>query len=327
MHRYLYKAGFLQQHTFDCPVIVVGNLSFGGTGKSPHVAFLCQLLEQEGLQTAIVSRGYNRRKKGLIWVAVDDVAEDVGDEPLQFKKQMPSRPVVVCNKRAKAIEALLQDTSTQVDTILLDDALQHWAVKGTLNILLTTFSQPFFADEVAPAGYLREDKQGYQRAAIIIVTKCPQNISLQQKKDFLQSIQPLEHQHIYFTYYTYKQAYLFHKKTETLDIKSSSLDALFVFTGIADTAYLEDYLNQAVEDVTYQRFADHHYYTTDELLAMAQKAKGKTMLTTEKDAARLASHLDFIKEQGIHIYCLPIQVEVAFGEAPALLKNILRHIQ
>lgn len=311
-HRKLYESGLFKRTKFDIPVIAIGNLSVGGTGKSPHIEYFHQLLSPH-YQLAIVSRGYKRKTKGVQIVALDSKAENVGDEPLQFKLKFPSTPIVVAEKRADGIQEILKQCPA-TNCILLDDALQHWAIQPSFQILLTTFDQPFFNDEVLPSGRLREFQSGYQRADMIIVSKCPSDISLEQKEQFLQKIQPLPHQQVFFSYFKYKEPYNllnFNKKISFEDLKKQEI---LVLTAIADTAYLEDFIHKNCAKATYLSFPDHHFFNLADLKQATEKANGKIIICTEKDAVKLLAHQADILKQDLKIFVLPIGVEMAFGE-------------
>lgn len=320
LHRAFYRHGILVSKSFDLPIINVGNLSVGGTGKSPHVAYFNKLLASS-FTTAIVSRGYHRKTKGVQFVLEDSSVLEVGDEPLQLKQKFPRTTVVVAEQRALGIEAILEKNKAS-NCILLDDAFQHWAIQADVDILLTTFDQPFFEDRVLPMGRLREFRQGYQRANIIIVTKCPPSISAAQKAIFIQKIKPLSHQAVFFSYFQYQSLY------ELLDVNKRKGMAelqgqkITLLTAIATTSYLETYLQSYTSAVTHLAFLDHHYYTEKDLEKIKDTAKGGLIITTEKDATKLKVHQSYIEREGLTIYVLPIEVVFAFDEAK-LLEGIL----
>lgn len=320
-HKSLYDYGIFKRTKFDIPVIAIGNLSVGGTGKSPHIEYFHKLLSNH-FQLAIVSRGYKRKTKGVQIVTLDSKAENVGDEPLQFKLKFPSTPVFVAEKRADGIQEILKQYPS-TNCILLDDALQHWAVQPSLQILLTTFDQPFFDDEVLPFGRLREFKSGYQRADIIIVSKCPAEISLEQKEQFLQKIQPLPHQKVLFSYYQYKEPYNLLNFNEKISFENLKNKEILVLTAIADTSYLEDFIRKNSAKASYLRFPDHHFFSLVDLKQAAEKAKGNIILCTEKDAVKLLAFREDILKQDLKIFVLPIGVEMAFGLTEALMDMLM----
>ena len=324
LHRAFYQQGFLVSKSFNFPVVNVGNLSVGGTGKSPHVAYFNNLLASS-FAIAIVSRGYHRKTKGVQLVEENSLVENVGDEPLQLKQKFPETTVVVAEHRALGIQAVLEQNKS-VNCILLDDAFQHWAIQAKVKILLTTFDQPFFEDWVLPMGRLREFKQGYQRADIIIVTKCPPTISLAQKAVFIQKINPLPHQDIFFSYFQYQSLYGLLNKEKNKEIKTIRGQKIILVTAIANTSYLEVYLKSYTSTIEHLRFLDHHYYTKKDLEKINRMAAGSLIITTEKDATKLRVHQSYIEEEGLQIYVLPIEVTIAFDEAELLKKILLEQL-
>lgn len=322
LHRVFYRRGFLASKSFDFPVINVGNLSVGGTGKSPHVAYFNTLLSPN-FSTAIVSRGYHRKTKGIQFVLETSAVREVGDEPLQLKQKFPKTTVVVAEHRASGIEAILEQNK-EINCILLDDALQHWAIEAKVKILLTTFEQPFFEDNVLPLGRLREFKEGYQRADIIIVSKCPSSINTTQKAVFIQKIKPLAHQAVFFSYFQYQALYSLLRDNERKEITAIQGQKITLVTAIANTNYLETYLQSYASSIEHLRFLDHHYYTKKDLEKIKNTAQGGLIITTEKDATKLRIHQSYIKKNDLQIYVLPIEVAIAFDEAALLEKKILR---
>ncbi|RME96755.1 MAG: tetraacyldisaccharide 4'-kinase, partial [Bacteroidetes bacterium] len=200
-----YRAGLLKSMRFSVPVISVGNLSVGGAGKTPHIEYLIRLL-REHIQVATLSRGYSRKTRGFLTVERQHNAEQVGDEPLQFKRKFPDIGVYVAEDRAFAIPQIM---AAQPDTqlILLDDAFQHRAVLPGLNILLTEYDNLFTRDYLLPAGRLREWRSAYERADVIVVSKCPPDLTQTDARRIRVEINPLPHQKIFFSYYAYQVPY------------------------------------------------------------------------------------------------------------------------
>jgi tetraacyldisaccharide 4'-kinase len=191
----------LPEQEFDLPVIGVGNLMVGGTGKTPHVEYLLNLLKDD-YKTATLSRGYGRKSLGYILADEESIAEEIGDEPMLYATKYKNTLVVVCEKRLYAIPNLIGD-HPETDVIIMDDAFQHRSVKAGLNILLTTYEKPFYEDFLLPSGRLREWPSGYKRANIIIVTKCPDSITEQKEREIIQKINPLPGQKIFFSKMVY----------------------------------------------------------------------------------------------------------------------------
>lgn len=320
-HQWLYSSNVLKSASFDFPIINIGNLSVGGTGKSPHVEYIYRLLAPTAA-TAIVSRGYNRKTRGVQLVSTTSKAIEVGDEPLQFKIKFPEALVVVAEKRALGINFLLEQQAN-FQHVLLDDAFQHWSIQPSVQILLTTYDAPFFEDAVLPMGRLREFQNGAQRAHIIIVTKCSPTLSQQERQDYIQKIKPAQHQCVFFSYFEYQMLYPLFYPQKKIALDTFKTKKIVVVTGIAQTNYLKQFIEQQYDNVEYIEFPDHHYFSSTDLEAIHQKAQGKVIITTEKDATRFYEHQATLKEQNWDIYVLPIQVQFAFDEGQTFQNALL----
>lgn len=308
-----YRMGLLRSVRFSLPVISVGNISVGGTGKSPHIEYLIRWLHQY-IDVGVLSRGYGRKTVGFRHVHPFDNANDVGDEPLQFKRKFPEVPVTVSESRALGVPQLVKDyPGTQV--VLLDDAFQHLAVAPGMNILLTEYARPFTKDWLLPSGRLREWRAAYQRADIIIVTKCPTDLTEQQRQKMLLDIDPYPRQKVYFSHYRYGRTYDM-LRPDLLRPLSPEMDVLLV-SAIANTDYLLNYLGKNVRSVHTAEFEDHHYFDVADLSEIKRRfesisSTNKVIVTTEKDATRLGMHSNFLWENQIPVLVLP--VEVAFND-------------
>ncbi len=305
----LYRLGVLKSVRFNIPVISVGNLTVGGAGKSPHIEYLIRWLDQY-IEVAVLSRGYGRRTQGYRPVSEVDTAEEVGDEPLQFKRKFPHVPISVSESRVLGIPELVR-RNPEVQCILLDDAFQHLAVTPGLNILLTEYNRPFTRDWLLPSGRLREGRNGSRRADIIIVTKCPPDLTEQQRRALEAEIAPLPRQRLFFSRYQYEEPYdlLRPDVRRSLDLHT---DALLV-SAIAHTEYLMAYLGQHLRAVYAFEFADHHYFTESDLEDIRRRFEAmpdnrKILLTTEKDATRLERHAEYLWRHQLPIYVLPVRV-------------------
>lgn len=318
-----YAKRLLKGVEFNLPVISVGNLSVGGAGKSPHIEYLIRLLK-DYLEIATLSRGYSRKTKGFLTVRPNMTAEQVGDEPLQFKRKFPDITVTVSESRTFAIPKIVMD-KPGMQAILLDDAFQHRSVKPGLNILLTEFNHPFTRDYLLPAGRLREWRIAYKRADIIVVTKCPKVISVQEKNDMIAEIQPFSHQRIFFSYYDYFDPYYLmdHRYSTQME---SDWDILLI-SAIARTDYLVEYLEETVNSVSVLEYEDHHYFSNYDVSQLKNNfermaSKKKIILTTEKDAMRLELHRSFIQEHQLPIFVIPVKVRFHFEEGPLFDQTI-----
>ncbi len=314
----LYRTGALRSVKFNLPVISVGNIAVGGTGKSPHIEYLVRWLHQY-IDVGVLSRGYGRKTVGYHEVQPYHTALQVGDEPLQFKRKFPEVPITVSESRALGVPQLVKEfPSTQC--VLLDDAFQHLAVSPGLNIMLTEYANPFTRDWIMPSGRLREWRSAYQRADIIIVTKCPPDLSTAQRMRLVQEIRPYQRQRIYFSKYNYGTPYdlLRPDVRRPLDFDT---DALLV-SAIANTDYLLDYLGKNLRSVHTIEHEDHHFFDIADLSEIKRRFEAiesgnKVLVTTEKDATRLDLHRDFFFQHGIQVMVLPI--EVAFCDQDEVL--------
>ena len=322
-----YNSGLIRSVKFNLPVISVGNLSVGGAGKTPHIEYLLQLLH-DYIEVGTLSRGYKRNTSGYLDVEADNSASEVGDEPLQFRRKFPDVAVSVCENRAYGIPQMV-GRHPALQAILLDDAFQHRAVIPGLNIMLTEYARPFFDDFLMPSGRLREWRSAYRRADVLIVSKCPADLTIEQKHQMLEKLQPLAHQKVFFNQYTYGDPYyIFNSGYKKILDKDTDLQLL---SAIAGTDYLMAYLNPRVATVTSQEYTDHHNFSEDDLRDIrAQflriKSPNKLILTTEKDAMRLEAHREYILNEDLPIFVLPIEVEFLFNEGPQFDQMIQNYL-
>lgn len=312
----LYDAGLKSSKSYDFPLICVGNLSVGGTGKTPMIEYLIRLLHYD-YKIATLSRGYKRNTKGFL-VADENAnanALSIGDEPFQFYKKFKNIIVSVDADRQNGI-AQLRNLQSQPNVILLDDAFQHRKVKAGFNILLTAYGNLFTDDWLLPTGNLREPISGAKRANVIVVTKCPNNLSESEKKAIVQNIQPLQHQSVFFSHIVYSKMVYSQKGEKPLeDLKSKPITLV---TGIANAQPLVDYLKSESLNFQHLNFKDHHEFSDTDI----QNLKSKTcILTTEKDYVRLQSHF----ENEEQLYYLPIETQIDNDlQFQQLIKNYLK---
>lgn len=311
----MYESGMLKSTKFNIPVISVGNLSIGGAGKTPHIEYLLDFLSPF-VNVAVLSRGYKRETKGFRIVSSQNTASKVGDEPLMFRRKHHGIVVAVGENRALAIPEIIAEYPN-TETILLDDAFQHRSVEPGLNILLTTFDNPFTEDYLLPAGRLREWRRSYHRADVIIVTKCPHNVSPEKLKSLKEKINPYSHQKLFFSYYEYGYPYSIFTPNFTIKL-DKELD-VFLISAIASTQYLIDYLKKEVKSIHQLEYVDHHQFTPKDIeyiIDVFQKrdTHRKIILTTEKDMVRLEPFAQKLKELNIPIFVLPISVKFVDGQ-------------
>ncbi len=291
----LYDRGVLPSHSFDLPVIAVGNLSMGGTGKSPMVEFLTGLL-QKNYMVATLSRGYRRKSSGYILLTGQESAAEVGDEPLQFKNKFPDIMVAVDESRSHGIEQLLQ-ANPKPEVILLDDAFQHRKVTAGLNILLTSYSSLYKNDLVLPAGNLREPVSGAKRAQAIIVTKCPPDLDIQSQMEIIKTLKPGLGQEVFFSSIEYSKSVFGRNKSYTL--KELKKTPFILVTGIANPPPLVKFLKEQGLNFDHNAYKDHHNFTEAQLRELQHE---DLIITTEKDYMRLKNEISREK-----IFYLPIK--------------------
>lgn len=302
MRNYAFDKGILEQKEYDIPIIAVGNLSTGGTGKTPMIEFFIR--QFAGKKIGVLSRGYGRTSSGYIELSENDSAERAGDEPLQIKRKFKDSIVsAVCEKRVDGIERLLKDHNLEV--LLLDDAFQHRYVKASHYVLLTSFDKLYVDDYVLPAGNLRESRRGAHRAQIIIVTKCPAAISIHEMNEIKMRLKLLPGQQVYFSYIGYEST--LHGVGQKVLLNELRDQEVTVVTGIAKPQPFLEHLNKFIK-IEHLQYSDHHNFTLQEVKTMRNK---KMVITTEKDFMRLK------KYQLKNLYYLPIQTEFV-GEVPAL---------
>lgn len=305
----LYESGLLKSSKFNIPVIGVGNLSMGGSGKTPHVEYLLHTLKPY-INVGVLSRGYLRKTLGYKEVFHGLTVEDVGDEPLQYKLKFPDVVVAVAERRAIGIPLMIADYP-QLQTVLLDDAFQHRSVTPALNILITDFKFPFTGDHLLPSGRLREGRASASRADVVIVSKCPENITIEQRAEWRKQVGKHTEAKVFFSRYEYGTPYFMYDASKKC-ILDENTEAILL-SGIAKPIYLEEYVSSKVGFINIHSYEDHHQFKPHEVSLIhraLQELKGdkKVVITTEKDSTRLDKHREFLQKHDIPIYILPIRV-------------------
>lgn len=306
----LYDSGRLKSYSYDVPVISIGNITVGGTGKTPHAELLIRLLKDK-YRIALVSRGYRRKTKGYRLVSENDAYEDVGDEPLQIKKKFPSIIVAVDALRKRAIETLLAlPEDERPELFILDDAFQHREVRPSLSIVLVDYSKPIFEDHLLPFGSLRDLPSQIKRADVVIVTKVPE-YEEPDRQLWREKLRLKENQTLFFSKITYGEPKaIFPQEADHRYIYSKSA---FIFSGIADDRKFRDYLSGVYRLVSVVKFPDHHDYTTSEihhLENIASKNFTSVVITTEKDAQRVLNIKELSQDLKSKLFYLPIESEI-----------------
>jgi tetraacyldisaccharide 4'-kinase len=309
----LYDWKFLKSKSFDVHTICVGNLAVGGTGKTPHVEYLINLLQND-LKIAILSRGYKRKTSGFIQATNVSTAFDIGDEPLQYKTKNPQLEVCVDSNRVNGIKKILEFPEPP-KVVILDDAFQHRALNCELKIVISEYNNLYLNDCMMPAGYLRESKKGIERADIIIISKTPDKTTAIEIRNVIKDLKPLAHQQLFFTWLKYGELKGFQNPADTID----TLNDLFryrivAFTGIGNPQPMITYLKEYASDVKHIQFPDHHSFTIQDIADVraqldAIEGGNKIVVTTEKDAMRLrGTDLQDIANT-LPLYVLPIEVD------------------
>lgn len=296
IRNFFFDAGIFKSTSFDIPIIIVGNLSVGGTGKTPQIEYLIKLL-QEHYTLAVLSRGYKRKTNGFVLLNSNHSAEDVGDEPLQYFKKFKNITVAVDTNRVRGIHELLRQKSPKI--ILLDDAFQHRKVTGSFYILLTKYDNIFTNDFLLPTGNLRESRGGAKRADVILVTKCPQDLSKTQQGKISNQLKKYNKE-VLFTTISYTDML---KGSHQISINELKEYEVLLVTGIADPNPLVNFLEEKEINCKHLKFEDHHHFSSTEIKKISTKfdeitSSKKLILTTEKDYTRLEGkikNLSFIE--------------------------------
>ena len=309
-------------------MVLVGNLSAGGTGKTPHIEYLIFLL-QYLYKVATLSRGYGRSSHGFLIGDAYATAAQIGDEPRQFKTKFPETIVSVSEDRVLAVPKLLGE-HPEIDVILLDDAFQHRGIKAGLSILITEYTNLFTRDYLIPAGWLREHRSNYHRADIIVVSKCPYNLSPHESEKIINEIAPYRYQKVYFSCIQYAPLYAFNDFRQKLDLEKDT-DVLLV-CGIARYDELKNYLSQRARNVYVRNYRDHYRFDRYDLEVIRETFTNlgdvkKIIVTTEKDAARLEEFRDWFLQNKIEIFVQPIAVHFLLGGGERFNADILQYIE
>ena len=326
----MFDMGILKSQTFDVPVISVGNITVGGSGKTPHVEYLIRLLHDK-VKVAVLSRGYKRKSHGYILADDSTTMQDIGDEPYQMHRKFKNIFVAVDRKRCHGIERLMQDEETKnTDVILLDDAFQHRYVKPGINILLVDYHRLIIYDKLLPAGRLREPKEGKTRADIVIVTKCPKELKPMEFRVLSRAMALYPYQQLYFTCLDYGDMYpLFEGASRSLDSITKD-EHILLLTGIASPEQLEEDLSQHCDNIHPLRFADHHQFNNADVERInsefATLPTPRLIVTTEKDATRLENLEGLSEEVRNNIFVLPVEVRVMLDQKEKFDETIINYL-
>ena len=326
----LYNNHLISSRSFDVPVICVGNLSMGGTGKTPHIEYVIRLLNE--FKIATLSRGYGRSTNQFLLAEDNSKVEDIGDEPMQFKHKFKNIIVAVDAKRVNGINKLMEKFPF-LNVVLLDDAFQHRAVKPGLSLLLTDYNKLYCNDFMLPTGTLREFRSGAKRADIIIITKCEDELSNDERNKIVSELKTLAHQQIYFSKIKYGNLmqmdnHFYLKNTEILNSETS----VVLLTGIANPKPLENYLKDKSRNIVSAKYADHHNFSEkdiEDILDLFNKIESqhKIILTTEKDFMRLISSPHIHLLNAVPLFYLPIEIEFSDNDKTQFDNQILNYVR
>ena len=340
----LFDMGVLKEHAYDVPIISVGNITVGGTGKTPHVEYLIRLLHDQ-VRVAVLSRGYKRKSRGFQLADSNTPMAMIGDEPYQMKQKYKNVVVAVDHKRTRGIEMLTSDKKgdKEVDVVLLDDAFQHRYVKPGINILLVDYHRLIIYDKLLPAGRLREPLKGKNRADIVIVTKCPKELKPMNYRVITKAMNLYPYQQLYFTTLQYEPLKPVFKETKPIKV-TQSVDAssqpfpsslaetnVLLLTGIASPKQMTLDLKSHVKSLTPLAFSDHHNFSRRDVRRINEAFEAlphpRCIVTTEKDATRLTVAEDFSDEVRSNCYMLPVKITFMLDQEDLFNENIIGYVR
>ena len=325
----MFNIGVLKSRAFDIPVISVGNITVGGTGKTPHVEYLIRLL-QDRFRVAVLSRGYKRSSKGFVQANAATTMPEIGDEPYQMKQKFPNITIAVDKNRCHGIDQLVANDQ-KLDVILLDDAFQHRYVKPGINILLVDYHRLIIYDELLPAGRLREPLEGKDRADIVIVTKCPKDLKPMEYRVITKAMNLFPYQQLFFSTIEYGQLRpLFDDAKEQKDKKDLKNEHVLLLTGIASPEQLQHDLSPLAPHITPLTFADHHEFNEKDVQqindSFAALPEPRIMITTEKDATRLQQVKGLSPLVRANLYIIPINVCFMLEQGESFNLHIINYV-
>lgn len=327
----LFNWGILKSESFDIPVISVGNITVGGTGKTPHVEYLARLL-RDTAKVAVLSRGYKRSTNGYTLATIGTTMPEIGDEPYQMRRKFNDIYIAVDKSRAKGIHHLTRDEATKdVGVVLLDDAYQHRYVRPGINILLIDYHKLIIYDKLLPAGRLRESKSGKSRADIVIITKCPKDLKPMEFRVLTKALSLYPYQDLFFTTLAYGAlAPVFGGVGKAIDSITKGTNVLLL-TGIASPKQMMTDLRQRTKRITPLAFPDHHRFSRKDVARINDEfntlPSPKMIITTEKDAARIERIEGLDKQVRDNMYALPISIKFMLGEQETFNNKITSYVR
>ena len=330
LRNWCFEVGILKSRSFDVPVVSVGNITVGGTGKTPHVEYLIELLQRK-FHVAVLSRGYKRKSKGFTIANADTTVHNIGDEPFQMKQKYPDITVAVDKNRCHGIEQLTNNDK-KLDVILLDDAFQHRYVKPGVNILLVDYHRLIIYDKLLPAGRLREPLSGKNRADIVIVTKCPKELRPMEYRVITKAMDLFPYQQLYFTTIEYGTLRPLFKNTKELkDLSELKNMNVLLLTGIASPKQMIHDLSPMAAGIHPLSFSDHHQFTQEDIERIHDEFTAlpspKVIITTEKDATRLLAVKGLSDEVKKNLYVLPIEIKFMQEQENMFNENMIDYVR
>jgi len=328
----LFDFKILQSVEFDIPVIAIGNITVGGTGKTPHIEYLISMLKDK-FTIATLSRGYKRKTRGFLFATTDSTVSQIGDEPKQIKQKFPLIDVAVDAKRVRGVKELLTQRE-ELEIILLDDAYQHRYIKPGLTILLVDYHRPIMEDHFLPYGRLRESVKEKNRANIIIVTKTPSEIKPIERRIMVKNLDPFPYQTVYFTTLIHGELIpVFRHIKSDMNFEKCKFEkySVLMISGIANPKLLTEYVSKCSNDIVHMDYPDHHAFTKKDIKKLVHTFQSinnpkKIIITTEKDSMRL-SEMEFpdesIKE---HMFFIPVEIEFIYNDKEDFNKQIFNYV-
>ena len=329
---WLFDSEILKAKEFERPVICVGNITVGGTGKTPHTEMLIRMLKDQ-YRVAVLSRGYKRKTRGYIVADAGTAMRDIGDEPWQIKQKFPDITIAVDTNRRRGLTRLFSDAETRdVDIVLLDDAFQHRYVRPSLNILLTDYHRLISDDCLLPAGRLREPMSAKNRANIIIVTKCPSEMKPMEYRVVQTALDLKPYQHLFYSTFSYGSPYRLFSETPGVEEELTPDTHILLLTGIASPQQMILDLKRVTRHITPLSFADHHNFRSADIRKIEEaftelQGSKRLIITTEKDATRLLPIKNLSPIVRRHIYVLPIEVEIMRNQQEEFRRLIMESIR
>ncbi|WP_165043948.1 tetraacyldisaccharide 4'-kinase [Dysgonomonas sp. ZJ709] len=328
----LFDWKILKHEEFDIPVICIGNITAGGTGKTPHTEYLIEIL-QDKYRVAVLSRGYKRKTKGFVLATSESTSLEIGDESFQIKQKYPNAIIAVDGNRRRGINELLAlEKPPQI--ILLDDAFQHRYVKPSYTIILSDYNRPIYEDKLLPAGRLRESAMHVRKASMVIVTKCPQKLQPIEYRIISHNINTFPYQSLFFTSFNYQNLKpVFSENEQDIDLDYLNDKDILLVTGIASPKMIIEKLSEYTNKVETMIYPDHHAFKARDIKDIANKFEAiqsvnKIILVTEKDAARLILRDDIDEQLKPSFYYLPIEVVFSDEESKQQFKDkIYKHVK